>query len=262
MNQVQKFGFGLLDLRVALIDGAPWFVAVDVYHALGLRQHGGVLNPLDQNEKTLRGRTSVGLPAGRDCWLISESGLYKLVMRSDKPDAKAFQDWVTRVVLPAIRKDGGYVLGEEKVATGELDEDELVMRAMAVMQRKVERLKAERDSLADDNARLLPSAQVGEAVGRRKSLGLVDFARKLPGVNTMQVQKTLQVMNYLHKRTGHWAAYSKFKGVLFDEAIDNEGRSKVVILEKGQQLLVQLYHDGYLPMRAGCTPAATLELSA
>jgi hypothetical protein len=50
---------------------------------------------------------------------VSESGLYKLIMRSDKPEAKDFQDWVTRVVLPAIRKDGGYVMGEEKVATGE-----------------------------------------------------------------------------------------------------------------------------------------------
>lgn len=51
--------------------------------------------------------------------VIAESGLYKLVMRSDKPNAKDFQDWGTAVVLPAIRKDGAYILGEEKVATGE-----------------------------------------------------------------------------------------------------------------------------------------------
>lgn len=50
--------------------------------------------------------------------IISESGLYKLVMRSDKPQAKPFQDWVTKVVLPAIRKDGAYVMGEEKVSRG------------------------------------------------------------------------------------------------------------------------------------------------
>lgn len=63
--------------------------------------------------------------------LISESGLYKLIMRSDKPEAKAFQDWVTRDVLPAIRKDGGYVKGEEKVASGELSEDRQVKMAAA-----------------------------------------------------------------------------------------------------------------------------------
>jgi prophage antirepressor-like protein len=54
--------------------------------------------------------------------LVSEAGLYKLVMRSDKPEAKAFQDWVTGTVLPGIRKDGGYIKGEEKVATGDRSE--------------------------------------------------------------------------------------------------------------------------------------------
>jgi|GEM_PF-6970342 Prophage antirepressor len=55
---------------------------------------------------------------GPASYIISESGLYKLVMRSDKPEAREFQDWVTREVLPAIRKDGMYVAGEEKVKTG------------------------------------------------------------------------------------------------------------------------------------------------
>lgn len=52
--------------------------------------------------------------------VISESGVFKLIMRSDKPEARSFQNWVTRVVLPAIRKDGGYIAGEEKVAVGEM----------------------------------------------------------------------------------------------------------------------------------------------
>lgn len=49
---------------------------------------------------------------------VSESGLYRLIMRSDKPEARQFQDWVIREVLPAIRKDGMYVAGEEQVKTG------------------------------------------------------------------------------------------------------------------------------------------------
>lgn len=103
--------------------------------------------------------------------LVSESGLYKLVMRSRKPEARAFQDWVTRVVLPAIRKDGAYVMGEEKVATGELSEDELVMRAMNIMSRKVDRLTQERDQLASMPAvqaahieQIAPAATVGQAL--------------------------------------------------------------------------------------------------
>jgi len=62
-------------------------------------------------------------------------------MRSDKPKARDFQNWVTRVVLPAIRKDGGYIAGEEKVATGEMSEDELVLKAMTMLKAKADRLQ-------------------------------------------------------------------------------------------------------------------------
>ncbi|WP_425292724.1 BRO-N domain-containing protein [Agrobacterium tumefaciens] len=54
--------------------------------------------------------------------MISESGLYKLIMRSDKPEARKFQDWVTRDVLPAIRKTGGYLLNEEAPDTAKADD--------------------------------------------------------------------------------------------------------------------------------------------
>ena len=53
--------------------------------------------------------------------IINESGLYNLILKSRKPEAKAFKKWVTRDVLPAIRKDGAYVMGEEKVKTGVLE---------------------------------------------------------------------------------------------------------------------------------------------
>lgn len=62
-------------------------------------------------------------------WFISESGLYKLIMCSNKPEAKTFQDWVTKIVIPSVRKDGGYIMGEEKVTTGEMTEDELILGA-------------------------------------------------------------------------------------------------------------------------------------
>ncbi|GEM_PF-3764566 len=72
------------------------------------------------DEVTKVNRINLGEAPGRQMALVSESGLYKLVMRSDKPQARLFQDWVTRDVLPAIRKDGAYVMGEEKVASGEM----------------------------------------------------------------------------------------------------------------------------------------------
>ncbi|MCK6190993.1 BRO family protein [Pseudomonas sp. EYE_354] len=259
MNQVQNFAFGQMDVRVIEQNGQPWFVAGDVCDCLGLKVDGQNRSYQNHYRRLAQDELSLGKvrPAsGRGTStvkLISESGLYKLVMRSDKPEARAFQDWVTRVVLPAIRKDGAYVLGEEKVATGELSEDELVMRAMNIMSRKVDRLTQERDQLASMSAvqaahieRIAPAAEVGQALAKRKALGIVDFCRKLPGVSINAVQTRLYDMQYLHKKPGHWTPYAKFKGVLFDETFTADGYSKVVVLEAGQRKLVGMYHMRYL----------------
>lgn len=140
MANLTTFNYLSNSVRVVEIDGNPWFVAADVCRAIGhyVRPNGVVevstaLRVLDKDQvHTYQIRTERGL---RNVLIISESGLYKLIMRSDKPEARKFQDWVTREVLPAIRKEGGYILGEEKVRSGEMDE-ELVLRAIEVMQRK------------------------------------------------------------------------------------------------------------------------------
>lgn len=102
------------------LEGNPWFVARDTCEALEMNLVGGT-NPW---LKHLAGEEKRPIPKGlifgkgmSQATVISESGLYKLIMRSDKPQAKPFQDWVTKEVLPAIRKDGGYIMGEEKVRT-------------------------------------------------------------------------------------------------------------------------------------------------
>lgn len=141
-------------IRVVEIDGNPWFVATDVAKILGLSQHGGMYDHLSADEKQLRGRASLGLGAGRAAWVVSESGLYKLIMRSGKPIAKRFQDWMTRDVLPAIRKDGMYVLGEEKVATGEMSIEELALAAIKGLETKIARMKDELENLT---VRAMPS---------------------------------------------------------------------------------------------------------
>lgn len=89
-------------IRVVDIKGEPWFVAADVLFALDypLRSHGQIIKKLGADESSLHRIQS----DRRSQRIVSESGLYKLVLRSDKAQAKAFQDWVTRDVLPAIRK--------------------------------------------------------------------------------------------------------------------------------------------------------------
>lgn len=95
---------------------------MDVLKALEIKVASAAYARLDEAEQTNVCRTHVGLKPGRPLKFVSESGLYKLIMRSDKPEARKFQDWVTREVLPAIRKTGGYLLNEEAREAAKADD--------------------------------------------------------------------------------------------------------------------------------------------
>ncbi len=103
-----------ISLRVIEIDGDPWFVASDICDALTLPTVN-VRRSLDEDE--VKSIKLMGM-RGKPPLLVAESGLYSLVMRSNKPEARAFRKWVTSVVLPAIRRDGAY--GLELSATVEV----------------------------------------------------------------------------------------------------------------------------------------------
>lgn len=95
------------DVRAVLIDGEPWFVAADVSAALGYRDAHNMVRILDDDE---RGTHNLSTPSGsQEMLVINESGLYSAILRSRKPEAKAFKKWVTAEVLPAIRKYGMYL---------------------------------------------------------------------------------------------------------------------------------------------------------
>lgn len=115
MNKLTTFAYLDNSVRVVEIDGQPWFVATDLYRVLygrttGLTHWTKVL-AADQrrvlrknDERVFNSLSSLFAACAHSVSVVSESGLYKLVMRSDKPAARKFQDWVTRDVLPAIRK--------------------------------------------------------------------------------------------------------------------------------------------------------------
>ena len=125
-------------------EGNPWFVATDICRALDMDLSRGAYKWLVGVEDRDRRTTTYGdlghqnfcgakegrggVRAGTKTTLLSEAGQYKMVMRSNKPDAQDFQDWIARVVLPSIRKNGGYIKDQEKVVTGEMSMQELADR--------------------------------------------------------------------------------------------------------------------------------------
>lgn len=110
MNDTQIVPFSFQDTRIRTlsIESQTWFVAIDVATVLGIANSKDVVRrQLDDDEKT---RRQIVAPDGirRETWLINESGLYALIMRSNKPEAKTFRKWVTNEVLPRLRRSGTY----------------------------------------------------------------------------------------------------------------------------------------------------------
>ena len=112
INQMQIFEheeFG--KVRVIQIEGQPWWVLTDICKVLGISNSRMVADRLDADEKAIL-KSQPGLPLvipNRGLSIISESGLYAVILRSEKPNAKSFRKWVTSEVLPSIRKHGAYI---------------------------------------------------------------------------------------------------------------------------------------------------------
>ena len=106
MNQaIVPFEFEGKGVRVIERDCEPWFVAKDICDALGIQNTTMAVDRLDDDE---RAKSDLGRQG--EAWIINESGLYSLVLRSDKPEAKRFKKWATSTVFPAIRKTGQYAV--------------------------------------------------------------------------------------------------------------------------------------------------------
>ena len=141
-NARQVFNFEKRDVRVIMKGSEPWFVAKDVCEVLELSNPTMALEGLDEDE-----RAKFCLGRQGDANIISESGLYTLIMRSNKPEAKRFRKWVTSEVLPALRKTGSYSVKKDSDEERKLEiarqrialqEKNANARLAKIMQRMVE----------------------------------------------------------------------------------------------------------------------------
>lgn len=105
---LQAFQFESSSVRTTIRDGDPWWVAPDVCGALGINNSRQAVSRLDDDEKGVISSDTLG--GNQELTIVNESGLYNLIFRSRKPEAKRFRKWVTSEVLPAIRKTGRYAV--------------------------------------------------------------------------------------------------------------------------------------------------------
>lgn len=117
-TDITPFAYGDQQVRVVTRDGEPWFVARDVCDVLAITNARNVLAALDEDERSSI-HIADGTSGNPNKTLVSKAGLYSLILRGRKSEAKAFKRWVTHDVLPSIRKRGGYLTPEavEKALT-------------------------------------------------------------------------------------------------------------------------------------------------
>lgn len=181
-NEIQKFDFKGAPLRT-LTDkaGEPWFVAKDVCDILGTDTRD-LHKILESDEITNVDSIHIAQNGGKAPLIISEPGLYRLVMKSRKPEAKEFQRWVTHEVLPQIRKTGGYI------PTSESDSDEDIMaRAVLVAQKTIER---KNQQIAEQQTRIVelePKARFADAVAASDGTCLIGELAKMLRQNGLDI---------------------------------------------------------------------------
>lgn len=107
-NKIQVWNYESSEIRTVQVNGEPWFVLADVCKVLEIARGTKVAERLEEDEVR---QTSITDSLGRQqkAYIINESGLYTVILRSDKPQAKPFRKWVTSEVLPSIRKHGAYM---------------------------------------------------------------------------------------------------------------------------------------------------------
>lgn len=110
MNELQIFNFQNAPVRTVIVDGQPWWVAKDVCEILGLGNPRSSLSRLEEDEKGVHTMDTLG--GNQEMAIVNEPGLYSLIIRSRKNEAKVFKRWVTHEVLPSIRKTGSYSVRE------------------------------------------------------------------------------------------------------------------------------------------------------
>lgn len=144
-TDVTPFSFDDRAVRVVMMQDEPWFVCTDVAASLGYSSPKDAASHLDDDEK---GSATVRTPGGdQRVTVINESGLYSLVLRSRKPEAKRFAKWVTRDVLPAIRKTGRYeqaAVSTYSVQPSQTLSADQAAELRALLQEAAERLPSDR----------------------------------------------------------------------------------------------------------------------
>ena len=221
MNDLRIWNYNnSAEVRTVMIDNEPWFVLKDVCAVLEIHNHKDIPNRLEPDEV---GRFELPHPQSKDKTIemvcINESGLYSVILRSDKPQAKPFRKWVTSEVLPSIRKHGLYATEEL------LNNPDFMIQALTALKEEREKRK----QLETENAQqkqiigeLKPRADYTDRILSNKGLVTITQIAKDYGMSGRKMNKLLEDLHVQYKQSGQWLLYADYhdKGYTHSKTIN------------------------------------------
>lgn len=262
MSNLKIYKYGSSELRTIEKDGGLWWVLKDVCDVLGLSNPTMIASRLDEDEKDIfKTKPDLGMDIpNRGMTIINESGLYNVILRSDKPQAKNFKRWVTHEVLPSIRRHGAYMT-EKTLEEAILNPDYLLKLAQTLKDETDKRKALESKTKVQEQIimELKPRADYTDRILHNKGLVTITQIAKDYGMSGQRMNALLNRLCIQYKSSsGQWLLYAKYqnKGYTHSRTIDivrSDGRSDIVMetkwTQKGRLFLYEkLKTAGLLPM--------------
>lgn len=246
MNELQIFSYNGNEVRTIQKDGEPWWVLKDVCNVLDLSDTNKTAERLDVDELTRIKFVTGG--QNREMLCINESGLYNVILRSDKPEAKPFRKWVTSEVLPSIRKHGVYMT-PETLEQAILNPDMMIKLCTALKdeQDKNKALQAVNSSLTVDNQIMKPKADYfDELVDRNLLTNFRETAKQLQVKEKDFIRFLLEKKFIYRDKRGKIQPYADKNNGLFEvKEFSNEktgfASTQTLITPKGRETFRLLF---------------------
>ena len=203
-NEIQTFAFNNAPLRTLTDEaGEPWFVAKDVCDILEIRTNNlrTILDLDEISELSNDYSIDIAQNGGKSPLIISEAGLYGLVLKSRKPEAKGFKRWVTHEVLPSIRKHGAYMT--QQTLDKALTSPDFLIQLATKLKEEQEKVKA-----------LEPKAQALDAFTNIEDRLLIREAAKVLSnagtpISEKQLREWMADNGWIYKHNGSWHATAR-----------------------------------------------------
>ena len=238
MNEMQVFNYKSSQVRTVEINNEPWFVLKDVCAVLDLGSAHKVSERLDEDERNQIPLTD-SLGRKQETTIINESGLYNVILRSDKPEAKPFRKWVTSEVLPSIRKTGSYALPKDYPTA---------LRALADAEEQKLRLLAENQQQAQVIADFEPIRQYVDTILESKGTMATSQIAADYGLTAQKLNKILHDGGIQRNVNGQWLLYAKHMGKGYTKSktiqiIRSDGRPDTIMQTQWTQKGRLMIHE-------------------